>query len=245
MKGTELNMNNLEFLTTLKKSFLKYLETGARSNEKLKILHGAAATDILEKLNVNSRENYSVFSLGYGKNKEQKITGRYIDKSVDITVCKNNLPVAGIAVKFVMSNYMQNSNNYFENMLGETANIRCGNIPYFQIFIIPDKVPYFDINKKISKWESINSHNLKKYIKLSNDDTNIYLHTPNKTLISIINISGDETPIYDTLQKYKDYYLHTPFSLQFSDKKFAFGNTIIYNDYESFSQKIVYSILSI
>jgi hypothetical protein len=46
-----------------------------------------------------------------------------------------------------MQNYSQNSNNYFENMLGETANIRSSNIPYFQIFIIPDEIPYYKKEK--------------------------------------------------------------------------------------------------
>ena len=62
--------------------------------------------------------------------------GRYINKNVDIVIYKRTV-IAGIGVKFVMQNYSQNSNNYFENMLGETANIRSKNIPYFQIFVIP------------------------------------------------------------------------------------------------------------
>ena len=63
------------------------------------------------------------------------------DKKVDITITKQNKPIAGFAIKFVMQNYSQNSNNYFENMLGETANIRSNRIPYFQIFIILDNLP--------------------------------------------------------------------------------------------------------
>ena len=44
-------MNNSEFLTTLEKSFLKYIEKGARSNEKLKILHKYIAINIFVNLN--------------------------------------------------------------------------------------------------------------------------------------------------------------------------------------------------
>ena len=86
--------------------------------------------------------------------------GRYVDKKVDITISKKDatmhkdIPVAGIAVKFVMQNYSQNSNNYFENMLGETANIRANKCPYFQIFIILDRLPYYKKEtKRITKWE--------------------------------------------------------------------------------------------
>ena len=83
-------------------------------------------------------KEYKVFSQGYGDDKEKEINGRYYDKKVDITIAYKNKIVAGIGVKFVQQNYAQNSNNYFENMLGETANIRTNKIPYFQIFIISD-----------------------------------------------------------------------------------------------------------
>ena len=99
-----LEMNNSQFLTILKKSFLTYLQTGARSNKKLGILHGAIAEDLNERLNDSK---YSVFSLGFREGKEHKISGRYVDKTVDITISENNTPVAGIAVKYVMSNYSQ------------------------------------------------------------------------------------------------------------------------------------------
>lgn len=133
-------MTNKEFLEVLKKAFIKYLITGARSNEKLKLLHSSISKDINERLNDT---RYSIYSLGYKLGKEKEINGRYLSKKVDITITENDKPIAGIAVKYVMSNYSQNSNNYFENMLGETANIRSNNIPYFQIFIIFDNLPYF------------------------------------------------------------------------------------------------------
>ena len=39
-------MDNQEFLNVVGNSFKKFLETGSRSNEKLKILHGAIANDL-------------------------------------------------------------------------------------------------------------------------------------------------------------------------------------------------------
>lgn len=235
-------MNNTEFLDILKKSFIIYLKTGARSNKKLCLLHGAISEDLQERLNDNK---YSVYSLGYREGKEHKINGRYVDKTVDITIAENNTPVAGIAVKYVMSNYSQNSNNYFENMLGETANIRCARIPYFQIFIIPDKIPYFDKAGGISKWEMINEHNLKKYIKLSNDNVDTYLHTPNKTLVFIVHIKEKNIAKIVDKNEYENYYLHNDFDMTISALSFAFGNTIVYNDYDTFIQKVVYAIKSL
>ena len=98
-------MDNQEFLNVVGNSFKKFLETGSRSNEKLKILHGAIANDLKKRLG----GSYSIQSLGIGNGKEMKIEGRYIDKAVDITILKKTKPIAGIGVKFVMQNYSQNS----------------------------------------------------------------------------------------------------------------------------------------
>lgn len=43
-------MDNHEFLSVVGDSFKKFLETGSRSNEKLKILHGAIAKDLQKRL---------------------------------------------------------------------------------------------------------------------------------------------------------------------------------------------------
>lgn len=246
-------MNNSDFLQTLKESFIVYLKTGARSNKKLAILHGAISQDLHERLN---DEKYSIYSLGYGKGNEHKINGRYSDKNVDIAIFEKNVPVAGIAVKYVMSNYSQNSNNYFENMLGETANIRSAQIPYFQIFTIPDKIPYFDKDGNIANWETITPHNLEKYIKLSHDNAGTFLHTPNKTLMFIIHIQNkfqNKDPIQNKYHTsairnksdYKEYYLNKDFDIVTSKIGFDFGNSVIYNDYDAFIQQVVYSIKNI
>ena len=184
--------------------------------------------------------------MGYGIGKEHKIYGRYVDKAVDITITENDQPIAGIAVKYVMSNYSQNSNNYFENMLGETANIRCAKIPYFQIFIIPDKIPYFDKDGSISKWETISEHNLNKYIKLSNDNIDTYLHTPNKTLVFIVHIQDKNSNAkISNRQTYVDYYSNNDFDMTMSALSFNFGSTIVYNDYDKFIDKVVHAIKSL
>lgn len=171
---TTFPLDNSTFLRVLSNSFREFLESGtSRSTAKLKPLHGAIARDLAERLG----SDYVVFSQGYKEGKEVKIKGRYIDKAVDITVKKGNIAVAGLSVKFVMQNYSQNSNNYFENMLGETANIRSGNCPYFQIFIILDKLPYYKRSGELHKWESFTEHNAEKYVILSRDNSEIYFHT--------------------------------------------------------------------
>ena len=232
-------MNNTEFLNVVASSFKKYLETGSRSNAKLKILHGEIAKDIKERLG----SEFTIFSLGIGNGKEKKLYGRYIEKAVDITIAKLGKSVAGIGVKFVMQNYSQNSNNYFENMLGETANIRCANIPYFQIFIIPDKLPYFNNEGKIQKWEEFTSHNSEKYLTLSKDDFLTSIHTPVKTLLFVVHLPEAKLQSANKKSYFSYYKNKIDFHIEKSKLQYGeFSNAVIYNDYEDFVNKLVHYI---
>lgn len=232
-------MDNQEFLTAVENSFRKFLETSSRSNEKLKILHGAIAQDLKERLG----NEYVVKSLGIGNGREVRIDGRYIDKTVDITIMRRAKPIAGIGVKFVMQNYSQNSNNYFENMLGETANIRCANIPYFQIFIIPDKLPYYKKDGTFQKWEEFSAHNSAKYLTLSRDDIQTSIHTPTKTLLFVIHLPETEVEVRDK-NEYVNYYVqHNELHVCESQAQYGkFSSAVIYNDYEDFVEKVVHYI---
>lgn len=232
-------MDNQEFLTVIGDSFKKFLETGSRSNEKLKILHGAIAKDLKQRLG----DSYSVCSLGVGLGKEATLNGRYINKVVDITIMRSCMPVAGIGVKFVMQNYSQNSNNYFENMLGETANIRCAQIPYFQIFIIPEKLPYYDNKGYIQKWEEFTEHNCKKYLTLSKDDIQTAIHTPTKTLLFVVKLPEITRNVYNKFD-YNDYYWKMEdFEVKESNFRYGdFSSAVIYNDYVDFAEKVVHYI---
>lgn len=74
-------------------------------------------------------------------------------------------------------------------MLGETANIRANSIPYFQVFIIFEKVPYYENGGKFKKYDVISTHNLDKYLELSKDDPSVFFHTPDKTLVVLIKLN--------------------------------------------------------
>lgn len=233
-----MNLND-EFLDTLTQSFKVYLQTSARSNEKLKILHSKIARDLTSLLG----KGFSVCAYEIGDGREKEIEGRYYKKRVDICIVQNNKEVAGIAVKFVMSNYSQNSNNYFEGMLGETANLRSFGKPYFQILILPQIMPYFDKKGIIKKNEILSSHALEKYFKLSNDDTNIFFHTPNKTLLIILKF-----PNFSTATNKDDYKIICEngiceYSSNFN--QINFGKNVILNDYNCFLNKLRYTLLAI
>lgn len=237
-------MTNYQFLQTLKTSFAKFLRTHSRSNKKLIVLHSAIADDIKNKLG----KEYAIKSLGVGDGKEGKLDGRYMEKTVDILISKNEDDIAGIGVKFVMNNYSQNSNNYFENMLGETANIRTNRKQYFQILILPEEMPYYNNKGRIIKWEKVTNHNIDKYVALSKDDTERYLHTPIKTLLFIVKFPKCNHDTINTKSKYKKYYINqnSNTSMQVSAGVFgSFGNAIVLNDYEMFIKKVVHYLKSI
>lgn len=231
-------MKDQRFIEAIRQSFETYLQSGSRSNAKLKPLHGTIASD-LQKLFGNE---FKVMSLGFNEGREDTIDGRYFPKTVDIVVKKGDVVVAGYAVKFVTRNYLQNSVNYFENMLGETANIRTARIPYFQLFIIFDKVPYYDKNGKFMRYDKISYHNIQKYLVLSNDDPIRFYHTPDKVLLAILHLK-EKSPDYQ-FKNAKDYatYYQSVLSdgdlLKYSDSLGnEFGSTCILNDYELFLRK--------
>lgn len=142
-----------------------------------------------------------------------------------------------------MNNYSQNSNNYFENMLGETANIRCANIPYFQIFIIPEKLPYYNKQGLIQKWEEFNIHNATKYLTLSEDNIQTSIHTPTKTLLFVIHLPEINQPIVDKTDYVHFYESKTDFIVSESNTQYGdFSSAVIYNDYEDFIDKVVHYI---
>ena len=173
-----------EFIKALEASFKAYKEFGARSTAKLKPIHKFLA----DTLSGIWGKTYTIHFLGE-ECKEMTIEGKYYPKDIDITVTKNNEPVFCLGIKFVTSNYKQNANNYFENMMGETANIQAvGNLPYAQLLILRRETPYYLKNEKEvpSKIEIINDKDIAKYLKLIFD--NPQAHRPDYLGIQLIDI---------------------------------------------------------
>ena len=239
-----------KFLKAIQDSFNAFIASGSsRSTAKLKPLHGYIAQEIANRLG----DDYIIKSHGYGDDKEYKAEGKYMDKDVDISILNKHTQefVTGIAVKFVMQNYKQNSYNYFEGMLGETSNIRSNNKPYYQIFIILDKLPYYkndeENGKIISKWEKLTPRNMKKYIKLSYDNVDSNLHVPNNTLIYVVHINdeADEQTI-NTQKKYLEYYKTNIPSVELSKNEYPEFNpngSVIYNNFEKFMDKVYQAVV--
>ncbi|HRV32051.1 MAG TPA: hypothetical protein P5241_00430 [Candidatus Paceibacterota bacterium] len=172
------------FLKAISAAFLAYNKFGARSNKKLLPIHKWFAEIIESKLT----KDYSVRSLGKGG--EVDLNGKYYPKTLDITILKGKKIITTISFKFVTSNYKQNSNNYFENLLGETANIRRTGIGFAHFLVLRARTPYYDKNKgnlrgKEKKLEILHESDLLKYIKLFKDLD--FPHKPEVLGIAIID----------------------------------------------------------
>ncbi len=235
-------MDHNGFLQAIEESFVEFIKSGtSRSTRKLAPLHGAIARDMQARLG----SGYLICSQGFRNNKEGVITGRYMEKKVDISVFQNYRPVCGIAVKFVMQNYAQNSNNYFENMLGETANIRSARCPYFQVFIIPEKLPYYDKDGHFKHWESVTENNIHKYVMLDKDNPELLFHSPNKTLVYILRLP--DTGSIRSKDDYRGFFMD--YFNTYGESGFiqvstpvTFVNSVILNDYNKFAEKVYFSI---
>jgi len=172
-----------DLISAIELSFQNYRESGARSPKKLIPIHGYFAS-ILSKIFGN---NYEISYMGENS-KELTVSGKYYPKDIDITVTKNDIPVFCLGIKFITSNYKQNSNNYFETMMGETANIQTSGIPYAQLIIFRARTPYYEKNenRKAKKIETIKDKDMQKYLNLRFD--NPQAHRPNYLGIQFVNI---------------------------------------------------------
>jgi hypothetical protein len=183
-------MNDLKekFRQSLEEGYKKYLSVHPRSNEKIIPMHRCISEIILSKLG----GDFTIKSMGIDDNKEYKFDGKYYSKDIDITVLYKNKPISGLGFKFITSNYKQNSNNYFENMLGETANLKRTDFLYGQVLVFKHKMPYYSNDKKtFTKIEHINETNIAKYVKLYNDNASSLYHKPDIMFITFIE-TGDE-----------------------------------------------------
>jgi len=102
-----------------------------------------------------------------------------------------------------ISDRRQNANNYFENLLGETANIRRVNIGFAHFLVLRAHTPYYDKNKgnlrgKEKKIEILNENDLSKYIKLFKDLD--FPHKPEVLGIAIIDFDKRGRAYFEDLK---------------------------------------------
>ncbi len=191
-----------KFRKSLEEGYKKYLAVHPRSSEKIAPMHKCISKIILDKL-AEKKCNFSIKSMGVDDNKEYNFEGKYYSKNIDITILYKNKPISGLGFKFITSNYKQNSNNYFENMLGETANLKRSDFLYGQVLVFKHKIPYYSSDKKtFTKIEHINEKNISKYVKLYNDNVPFLYHKPDIIFLAFIE-TGDETEFEKIVKSYE------------------------------------------
>jgi hypothetical protein len=138
-----------KFLETVDLAFDAYFKYGARSSKKVDILHNyfkecisasLTGTDFL----VKTEQNVDACNPS-GK------------KKCDIIVYKKKVPVIVFPVKFIVTSYNKNKNNYFENLIGDSTILKKKNpkLIIIPINIIGNKVPNLTGNLKIKNFEVV------------------------------------------------------------------------------------------
>ena len=166
-------------------------ENAARSNKKLFPLHGCIARFVRRSLGVE----YEIKSFDIGDDKEQKVSGSYYEKTVDIAVLKAQQPRAIASFKFAMSKYSPNSVNYFEHMLGESANLRLSDCVYAHVLLILRNRPS-NLLANAEMSQKITGHNLMKYIRLNQRQD--YPHRPDLLTIAIVDYDGESAVLCES-----------------------------------------------
>jgi len=146
-RNSTMNQEAVEFISMLRVAVQAYVAAGcsSRSPARVNIVHKF----FLDKIESSLPEGYSV-------NLEQNVlavnaAGR---KKCDIVVSKGSTPHVVFPVKFIMGNYQQNKNNYFENLTGELCHLKWATgINICPINIVFNKIPYRNNQKIITKFE--------------------------------------------------------------------------------------------
>ena len=169
----------------MSQSLEDYHKFGARSPRKLLAPHRWIAQTVQARLG----DGFRVNAYGVGDGKEKTVPGKYYDKTVDVAVEKLDGTVVAVAsFKFVTSNYKQNSVNYFEHLLGETANLRRAGVGFAHLLVLRKGMPYLKKSGGSRHREKITERNTAKYINLFRDKD--YPHKPQVLGIALVDFKG-------------------------------------------------------
>lgn len=75
-------------------------------------------------------------------------------------------------------------------------------------------------------------------------NTDIFFHTPNKTLIYVVHIPDNEK--LQTRKEYREYYKRISPEMELSQHEYEdFANAVILNNYERFMDKVYHTIMAL
>jgi len=176
-------------LSAVQEAYRRYISNGARSTSKIKALHGWVISELQQVLG----DEYDIRGLSDSGGKEAKIEGKYYTNKVDVSISRNDIQQGVVSVKFVMTNYRQNKNNYFEQQLGKTANLRRNDIVFGHIMLLTNPTPYLKKGGEVKKYEYISDKDIQLYESLSSDHGQP--HVPDIQCMAIFLLSTHEGEI--------------------------------------------------
>lgn len=179
------------FLQAIQLSYQKVIEYGVRSSEKTKVLHGWVQDELKREL--GDEFVFTGQTPDSVKKDEANVAGMYYGKDVDVLVARDGQELGVVSIKFVISNYWQNSINYFEQQVGETANLRRKNIVYGNLFCVTNPIPYKRRSGEVSRMERLRDHDVQRYAKLRADHEHI--HAPDEMAIGIVDLDVERSEI--------------------------------------------------
>ncbi len=169
-------------LQAVRSAYEAYKLHGPKSSQKLHPLHGW----IMEELRDRLGTEYTVQGQDRPKQRETRVDGKYYRKKVDVAILREDRVLGVVSVKFPITNYGKNKHNYFESQLGETANLRSGDIVFahFMVRTQPTPAP----GKGGLRIEKITDATINLYRDLSYDHNQH--HVPDVQCLSIFKLSG-------------------------------------------------------
>lgn len=175
-------------LEALQKSYSITKELGSRSPKRLLPLHGWLKFE-LERLLTDSR--WEITAKTSKNRSELKVGGRYYGKNVDVGIRFGEEIIGVVSMKYIISSYGKNAINYFEQQLGETANLRKQNIVYGNVFIVTNPIPVLESGGVLKKWENLREQDLRRYVHLRSDSEP---HAPNELAVIVTEIDHSVKP---------------------------------------------------
>lgn len=168
-------------LDALKEAWQRGVES-PRSPRKLDVLHGWIRKEILDEL--PDYQVYSKTTEDGSSSQERSVDGKYYQKRVDIVITREERELGAVSVKLIQSSYMKNAINYFEQQLGETANLRGQRLVYGNLVFLPHPIPV----KIGNEWkeEHLNDGSLARYRKLIADHDSIVVPDAQAIVIAIL-----------------------------------------------------------
>ncbi len=144
-------------MTGLNECMRLYFENGPRSSKKTDHLNNM----IIEYLGVYFSNLHNIDDYSLITEHNLQCANFSEKKKCDIVVCYKNAPYIVFPLKFVMTSYLKNRNNYFENITGEVYLLKQANpdLKIVPINFILDKIPNLTNDKKIKNFELITHEN--------------------------------------------------------------------------------------